>query len=550
MNELQNKTNVDFLIIGSGIAGLYTALQLADFGSVCIITKGKKDESATAHAQGGIAAAIDKEDHPDLHLQDTLEAGAGLCDPDAVQILVSEGVHRVNELIENNLGFSRDDQGDIHLGREGGHGKNRVVHVHDFTGREVENFLLQKISKHSSIQLLENHMVVDLITEHQLKRESNDIHCYGAYVLNHQNEIDTIVASYTIMATGGAGRVYPFTTSPSVNSGDGIATAYRAGCRVRNMEFIQFHPTVFYAKEDPAFLISEALRGHGAQLYNAENERFMAKYHDMLELAPRDIVARAIDNELKQSGSDCVYLDVTHLNGQEVKKHFPLIHDTLQKRFRVALTQERVPVVPAAHYTCGGILTDYNGATDVKFLYAVGETASTGVHGANRLASNSLLEGLVFGKRAANDILQKQKQKLHEKKFSLLNKIPNWKKDKTTNLEEWVLVKHDLEEIHALMWDYVGIVRSDARLKRALRRINVVYEELREYYKTTCPLREILELRNIAKVAQLITRSALLRKESRGLHFSTDYPENRLPSRDDTILEPKVYRKRKLHERN
>lgn len=550
MNELSKKNNVDFLIIGSGVAGLYTALQLADFGSVWIITKEKKDEGATVYAQGGIAAAIDKEDHPNLHLQDTLEAGAGLCDPKAVEILVHEGVQRVNELIEDNLGFSRDKQGNIHLGREGGHGKNRVVHVHDFTGRELEHFLLEKVSKYPSIRILENHMIVDLITQHQMKIEASSIHCYGAYVLNPQNEIDTIVASYTIMATGGAGRVYPFTTSPSVNSGDGIATAYRAGCRVRNMEFIQFHPTVFYAKEDPAFLISEALRGHGAQLYNGKGERFMKKYHEMLELAPRDIVARAIDNELKQSGSDCVYLDVTHLEAQKLKEHFPLIHDTLKERFRLELTQEQVPVVPAAHYTCGGILTNYNGATDVEFLYAVGETASTGVHGANRLASNSLLEGLVFGKRVAIDIIERQKKKLHEQKNSLVDKIPNWKKDKTTNLEEWVLVKHDLEEIHALMWDYVGIVRSNARLKRALRRINVVYEELREYYKTTSPLREILELRNIAKVAQMITRSALLRTESRGLHFSTDYPENRLPSRKDTILEPKVYRNRKSHERD
>lgn len=542
------RTSVDFLIVGSGISGLYSALQLATHGSVLIVTKGARDEGATAHAQGGIAAAISEEDHPDNHLKDTLEAGAGLCDPQAVQILVREGVERVQELIDEQIAFSRDQAGNIHLGREGGHHHSRVLHMDDSTGRGMEDFLLNKAKEHESIHILENQMVVDLITEHQIKdvEKPSAIHCYGAYILDESdNQIYTLIANYTIMASGGAGRVYPFTTSPLVNTGDGIATAYRAGCRVRNMEFIQFHPTVFFAKEDPAFLISEALRGHGAYLYNAQGERFMKKYHEMLELAPRDIVARAIDKELKLSGNECVYLDVTHLDAKDVEEHFPLIHDTLRDRFRLDISRERIPVVPGAHYTCGGILTDYNGKTDIDFFYAVGETASSGVHGANRLASNSLLEGLVFGKRAADDIVKQQQNKSHEKKSALTDAIPNWVKDKTVNLEEWVLVKHDLAEIQSLMWDYVGIVRSDARLKRALRRINVIYEELREYYQTSCATRELLELRNIAKVAQLITRSALERKESRGLHFSTDYPEDRSPSRHDTVLEPKVYRNAK-----
>lgn len=539
------KIHTDFLLIGSGISGLSVALRLCEYGSVLIITKGARDEGATAHAQGGIAAAISEEDHPDNHLKDTLEAGAGLCDPQAVEFLVKEGVERVQELITQGMLFSRDPEGKIHLGREGGHKQSRVLHVHDSTGREVENFLLATAKEHKNITILENHMLVDLITEHHTGRlpNHNTLRCYGAYALNESdNEIYTVIASYVVMASGGAGRVYPFTTNPAVNTGDGIATAYRAGCRVRNMEFIQFHPTVFYAKADPAFLISEALRGHGARLFNDKNERFMQKYHEMLELAPRDIVARAIDNELKLNGSDCVYLDVTHLDADDIKANFPLIHDTLHDRFHLDITKERIPVVPAAHYTCGGIVTDLNGKSDIDFFYAVGETASSGVHGANRLASNSLLEGLVFGKRAADHICKNFELGEHQKKEALLNNITDWKKDRTVNMEEWVLVKHDLAEIQSLMWDYVGIVRSNLRLKKALRRINMVYEEIREYYQTTCPTREILELRNIAKVAQLITRSALARKESRGLHFSTDYPEDRSPSRADTILEPKVYR--------
>ncbi|MCB1147864.1 MAG: FAD-binding protein, partial [Leptospiraceae bacterium] len=365
------------------------------------------------------------------------------------------------------------------------------------------------------------------------------------YILNESTgEITPILADFVILASGGAGRVYPHTTNPPVSTGDGVAMAFRAGCRARNMEFFQFHPTALFSSADPAFLITEALRGFGAKLITSDGNSFMEKYDDRLELAPRDIVARAIDSELKIHGTECVYLDVSHKDSEQIKTEFPLIYNTLKEKFGIDMTTEPIPVVPAAHYMCGGISTNYEGRTDLNFLYAIGETASTGVHGGNRLASNSLAEGLVFAHRAFEDIQVRMKNSEQRLKQSSYEKIPAWDKGGAANLAEWVLVSHDLKEIRNIMWDYVGIMRSKLRLQRALRRIDLVYEEVIDFYNRTTPTREILELRNLALIAQIIIRSALSRKESRGLHFMQDYPETREPSREDTILEPLMFKQR------
>lgn len=538
-----HSVRVNFLVIGSGISGLYFAVKAAEHGKVLVVTKKERDASATSYAQGGIAAALGEMDDPQKHYEDTMKAGAGLCDPRAVNILVHEGVERVRELVDLGMQFTRDKKGNLHLGREGGHGTNRVVHTHDYTGREVENFLLKMCDENENIEILEDCMAVDLLTEHHVPQTRGQPaeNCYGAYVLDeNKNEVITVIADYTLLATGGAGRVYPITTNPGVSTGDGVAMAYRAGCSVRNMEFVQFHPTALFSDADPAFLISEALRGYGARLSNEAGEYFMINYHKSAELAPRDIVARAIDSELKKSGDDCVYLDVTHQQPDKTREHFPLIYETLKDKYKIDITSEKIPVIPACHYLCGGVQVDYNGKTDLNFLYAIGETASTGVHGGNRLASNSLLEGLVFSQRALEDIIQKKKINSETSKKENCECIPEWDKAGVANLEEWVLVKHDRQEIQTLMFDYVGLVRSTNRLTRALRRIDLIYEEVRDFYHRTLITPEILELRNLALVAQLIVRSALERKESRGLHFMTDFPENRDPSRQDTVIKPRV----------
>lgn len=532
---------VDFLVIGSGISGLFFALKAAVHGRVLVVTKSFASDSATCYAQGGIAAAVSKVDNAEKHFNDTLKAGAGLCESEAVKILVEEGITRVEELIQMGVDFTRAENGELHLGREGGHSLHRVVHAHDHTGREIEQSLFRKVRNHENIELFDFHMVIDLITEHQL-RVKNRGRCYGAYILNEKTAvIERVIASYTVLATGGAGRVYPHTTNPSISTGDGIAMAYRAGCRIRNMEFYQFHPTALYSDADPAFLMTEALRGHGARLTLRDGSTFMHRHHPQKELAPRDIVARAIDSELKKSGDDYVYLDITHVPPAEIEEHFPYIHTSLKERFSIDMTREPVPVIPAAHYMCGGILTDVFGRTDVDFLYAIGEAASTGVHGANRLASNSLLEGIVFAHRAAGQIADRNRHDEHTIKKKAEQNIPAWSSDRTRNLEEWVLIRHDLREIKTLMWDYVGIERSKLRLERALPRIDLIYREVIEFYNRTIPNRELLELRNLSLVAQLIVRSAMSRKESRGLHFMTDYPENREPSREDTVLTPRLY---------
>lgn len=532
--------STDFLVLGSGITGLSFAIKASEMGQVTIVTKAEPSDSATSYAQGGIAAALSELDDPQKHFQDTLDAGAGLCDPKAVDVLVHEAVSRVQELIKMGMEFSRDSEGNLDLGKEGGHGENRVVHANDFTGREIENFLLDQVKSNSKITILKDHMAIDLITEHHTGSKPKN--CYGAYVLNEaNNEIYQITASFTCLCTGGAGHIYPFTTNPTVSTGDGVAMAYRAGCRIRNMEFYQFHPTALFADVKPAFLITEAMRGFGAKLRLANGKEFMHKYDSQAELAPRDIVARAIDSELKISGESNVYLDITHLPAKKVKSHFPNIYETLKKKFKLDLTKDQIPVVPAAHYMCGGILVDLNGKTDLDGLYAMGEVSSTGVHGGNRLASNSLAECLVFSNRAILDI-QARFQIESKNRIDKFAQVPSWKSNNTASLEEIVLLRHDRFELQKIMWDYVGIVRSTARLARALRRIDIIYAEIIDLFNRTIPNREILELRNLSLVSQLIVRSALNRHESRGLHFSIDFAENRDASRVDTILTPQVAR--------
>jgi L-aspartate oxidase len=523
----------DFLIIGSGVTGLFLALKISKFGSVTIVTKKSDYESNTNYAQGGIAGVFSDSDHVEMHIQDTLVAGAGLCDEEAVRVLVEEGPLRVKELLDIGVPFNRDADGNLDLGREGGHRENRIVHAHDRTGREIENSLLTAVKNTANIKILENHACVDLLTRHQIKNGDNlPLQCYGAYILDTEvGEITPLVAKRTILATGGAGQVYMHSTNPSIATGDGVACAYRAGAKVKNMEFYQFHPTSLYHEQGNSFLISEAVRGEGGILRDHTGKAFMVDYHEMKDLAPRDIVARAIDNEMKKSGLPHVYLDITHKPADFISSHFPSIYEKCLQ-LGIDITTQPIPVVPAAHYMCGGVETDLYGRTNIEYLYAAGEVSCTGVHGGNRLASNSLLECLVFSDRIAQDI-----QKSGKIEFAPECKlIPNWDKEGTKNAEEWVLVSHDLHEIKALMSDYVGIVRSDMRLLRASRRIQLIREEVKDYYNRTTVTLGLLELRNLALIADLIVRSALLRKESRGLHFSTDYPENRNPSREDTIL--------------
>ena len=512
----------DFLVIGSGIAGLSLALKAAQYGSVKIITKKEKAESNTNYAQGGIAAVVSSEDSFKSHREDTLRAGADLGHADAVEVLVASGPERIHELKQLGVQFTMTPQNKFDLGREGGHSYNRIIHAKDYTGAEVERALLAATKSHPNIQTYENHLAIDLITEHHLDANYNNqlehYNCWGAYVLEEEErEIHQFLARATILATGGCGQVYLHTTNPAIATGDGVAMAFRAGALITNMEFMQFHPTSLYHPRAQSFLISEAVRGFGGILRTQNGEIFMQKYHPQAELAPRDVVARAIDTELKKRGENCVYLDVTHLNPEEIKSRFPQIFENCLK-FNIDITREPIPVVPAAHYMCGGVYTNLNGQTTIRGLYACGETAHTGVHGSNRLASNSLLEALVF----AHQIFQ------HVIKFfpsvKKIPAIPAWDDSGTFNQEEWVLISHDQIEIKNLMWDYVGIVRSNLRLKRAQRRIQLIAREIEQFYKKTKVSTGLIELRNMALVAQLIIACALYRKESRGLHFTTDYP--------------------------
>lgn len=519
------ESQTDFLVIGSGIAGLSFALKVAELGTVAIVTKKAKAESTTNYAQGGIASVIAPEDSFEDHIRDTLVAGAGLCHKDAVEVLVKEGPARIDELISIGVAFTMRN-GKLDLGREGGHSQNRIVHARDLTGKEIERALLANVMEHPNIRMFENHIAVDLITEHQVGfRESGDgRHCWGAYVLDvEQNHVKTFVASMTMLATGSLGQVYLHTSNPNIATGDGIAMAYRAGAKIANMEFIQFHPTTLYHaatmnNTTTSFLISEAVRGFGAVLVNRDGREFMQKYDQRGSLAPRDIVARAIDSELKRSGEECVYLKLTHLNPQEVQERFPNIFRKCLE-YKIDITKELVPVVPAAHYSCGGVLTDLNGRTTIHNLYACGEVSMTGVHGANRLASNSLLEAVVFTHRAIEDVRTGQPL------LDTFPSVPPWDESGTFNSEEWVLIAHNRREIEQLMWDYVGIVRSNLRLERAHRRIRLILDEVKTFYKKTKVTEGLIELRNLAIIADLIITSALMRKESRGLHYTTDYPE-------------------------
>ena len=517
----------NFLVIGSGIAGLSFALQAAAHGQVIIITKKEDKESNTNYAQGGIASVMSKLDSFDDHVNDTMVAGAGLCNNEAVQFMVRKGPEAIENLIKTGVDFSCSDADTLDLGREGGHSKNRIVHSKDHTGQEIESALLKRIKSHKNIEILENHIAIDLITEHQTpgKDYSRGIHCWGAYVLDiKKDNVKIILAAITLLSTGGCGQVYLHTTNPLIATGDGIAMAYRAGANIANMEFMQFHPTSLFHRNSNAFLISEAVRGFGAKLRTNDGNQFMNNYHKDAELAPRDIVAQAIDREMKRRGDHCVYLDLTQKDAQSIKDRFPTIYQRCLS-FKIDITHEWIPVVPAAHYMCGGVVVDMKGCTTIKRLFACGEVAFTGVHGANRLASNSLLEAVVFTEpavQAAKDYIRDFKSKVPE--------ILPWNLEGTFNQDEWVYLVHDRNVIREVMWDYVGIVRSDFRLARAQRRLDVIASEVEDFYKKTVVTNDLVELRNIATVAQLIVRSALSRKESRGLHYTTDYPD-----RDDTF---------------
>ncbi len=515
----------DFLVIGSGAAGLSFALRAAERGTVTILTKKERAESNTNYAQGGIAAVFDKADSFESHIEDTMIGGVGLCYKDAVKAVVVNGPDRIKDLVKWGVKFTEDaNKHQFDLIREGGHSNKRIVHVMDKTGMAVENALLECVKNHPKIEVMENSSAVELITEHHLGKndQSNDpnVHCWGAYALDGESgNVNVYLSKVTLIASGGAGHVYLHTSNPLIATGDGIAMAYRAGADIANMEFIQFHPTTLYHPDGDSFLISEAVRGYGGVLINRAGRRFMENLHPRKELAPRDVVARAIDSEIKKSGDACVFLDITHVNADDVRRRFPQINEKLST-FKIDMTKEPVPVVPAAHYTCGGILTDTSGRTRIGGLYATGEAACTGVHGANRLASNSLLEALVFSElafRNASEYMESNNVNVPE--------IPEWQDTSVFDPEEWVLVSHDRHEIQRLMWDYVGIVRSDERLARAGERIDLIKRQIESFYKKTPVRAPLLELRNLATVAALIIRSAIFRKESRGLHFTTDYPD-------------------------
>ncbi len=514
--------NFDFLVLGSGIAGLSFALKVAPTGRVAIITKKDRAESNTNYAQGGIAAVTSKEDSFELHVRDTLEAGAGLCKEPIVRAIIEEGPARIAELIELGMHFSEREiprsrgARELDLGKEGGHSKRRILHAQDVTGREIERALLAAVAAQPNIEIFENHFAIDLITSQELGYVGDD-RCLGVHVLDKATgQVATFAAPVTLLATGGCGKVYLYTTNPDIATGDGVAMAYRAGAAVANMEFVQFHPTCLYHPKAKSFLISEAVRGEGGVLKSLEGAEFMDQFHPLKSLAPRDVVARAIDSEMKRSGADHVLLDITHKSASFIIERFPNIYQTCL-RYGIDITKEPIPVVPAAHYQCGGVLSNLAGQTDISGLYAVGEAACTGLHGANRLASNSLLEALVCAHRAALAAAAGKPEPLGLD-------IPPWHSGNAHDPDEMVVVSHNWEEIRRAMWDYVGIVRTNKRLQRAHKRITNLQEEIQQYYWDFIVTSDLLELRNIATVAELIVTSALHRPESRGLHFNLDYP--------------------------
>lgn len=532
---MEKRLYTDFLVIGSGVAGLFYALRAAAHGKVLVVTKRSKEQSNTRWAQGGIAGVFSDDDSFEKHVQDTLVAGDGLCHEEIVRMVVEEGPARIRELMEFGARFDRTPEGTFELGREGGHSEHRILHSRDATGAEISRALLQAVEAHPNIQVTEDLFAVDVLTQHHLGRYINrgfpEVTCYGIYALNNATrEIHTILAKVTVLAAGGAGNVYASTTNPPVATGDGIAMAYRAMARVANMEFVQFHPTALYDPDaQPAFLITEALRGKGAYLRHPHNkQRFMPKYDKRLELAPRDIVARAIDSEMKNTGTDYVLLDATHLPAETLLKEFPTIYEHCKQK-GLDLTREPIPVRPAAHYTCGGIHVEHTGQSSIRRLFAIGECSCTGLHGANRLASNSLLEAIVFAYRAAEAAIELVSQARYE------DSLPDWKHTRVHGPEEWVLVSHNRRELQNVMSDYVGIVRSDLRLARAARRVELIHRETEDFYRRTRLSPELCELRNLITCAYLTIKAAQIRKESRGLHFTTDYPDKK-PAPFDTLL--------------
>ena len=516
----------DVLILGSGAAGLSLALHLPSHCRVAVLSKGELTQGSTFWAQGGMAAVLDEDDTIEAHVADTVAAGAGLCKQDVVEFVIGRSAGVVDWLVELGVVFDRRDKdhsSEFHLTMEGGHSHRRVIHAADATGKAISQVLVENTLARDNIDIFTNRVAIDLVTE--------DGRCHGAYVLDRDGgHVELFQAHFVAVATGGASKAYLYTSNPDGASGDGIAMAWRAGCRVANLEFNQFHPTCLYHPRAKSFLISEALRGEGGRLILPDGSRFMPDFDERAELAPRDIVARAIDHEMKRTGSDCVYLDISHQASRFLQSHFPTVHSRCLD-FGIDITREPIPVVPAAHYTCGGVLVDTRGRTDIRELYAIGETACTGLHGANRMASNSLLECLVYAQSAAEDIA------------GLLDDAPApwqaapWDESQVTDSDEDVVISHNWDEVRRFMWDYVGIVRTDKRLQRAQHRVELLQEEIKEYYSNYKVSNDLLELRNLAMVAQLMIRSAISRKESRGLHYTLDYPEL-APEARDTILEP------------
>ncbi len=525
----------DVLIIGSGLAGLTVALKVASEKKVCLVSKRKINDNSSNWAQGGIAAVLNNDDSIEAHIQDTLIAGAGLCDQEVTRQVASHARETVEWLIAQGVPFTREDDGSgYHLTREGGHSHRRIIHAADATGNAVQKTLAEQVLSNPNITVMEDHIAVDLITSRKVGIGSpeDNAECLGAYVLdNKSGKVITIGAQNTVLATGGAGKVYLYTTNPDVSTGDGVAMAWRAGCRVANMEFVQFHPTCLFHPKAKSFLITEAVRGEGGILKLPNGSSFMHHYDERGELAPRDVVARAIDFEMKKRGLDCVFLDISHKPADFIISHFPTIYRRCME-LGIDITKEPIPVVPAAHYNCGGIMTDHTGRTDLASLYAIGETACTGLHGANRLASNSLLECMVFGQAAANSILSEP--------IKPTVALPYWDESRVTDADEEVIITHNWNELRRFMWNYVGIVRTNKRLTRAMHRINLLHDEVNEFYSNFRVSNNLIELRNLLQVAELIVRSAMERHESRGLHYSKDY-QSMLDIAVPTVLEPFNY---------
>lgn len=524
----------DVLVIGSGAAGLSLALKLASSAKIAVLSKGSLTAANTFYAQGGVAAVMDEGDSLDAHVIDTLTAGAGLCHEDAVRITVENGPKAIHWLIEQGVAFttepSQNGEENYHLTKEGGHSHRRVIHAADSTGLAISNTLIDKVKNNANIALFENRVAVDLVTSAKLTGSKKNNRVVGAYVLNNiTDSIEVFHAKFVVLATGGASKAYLYTSNPDIATGDGLAMAWRVGCRAANMEFNQFHPTCLYHTQGSSFLITEAIRGEGGKLRLPNGDSFMEQFDERAELAPRDIVARAIDHEMKRLGIDCVYLDISHKSSDFIRTHFPTVYERCLS-LGIDITKEPIPVVPAAHYTCGGIVTDLNGQTDIAGLYAIGETAFTGLHGANRMASNSLLECFVFGFAAAKQINDQLDS------VDAPPEIPRWDESQVTDSDEDVVISHNWDELRRLMWDYVGIVRTGKRLQRARNRIELLQQEILEYYSHYKISNDLIELRNLVQVAELIVRCAQQRKESRGLHHTLDYPIKIEPAKDSLLF--------------